>query len=216
MFTGLIEKFGLVQSFQKRGEDAEVRITADFQQLELGESIAVNGACLTVARITRDGFVAHASYETLRVTTLHHLSRGSQVHLERALRPTDRMGGHIVSGHVDGIGNKIGSGAHGDALKVSFSMPRNLSPFIAPKSAIAVDGVSLTVNQAMESQFNVVLVPFTRGKTLLDKKPVGTLVNLEVDILAKYVARLLGKPGVDGESIHKEINLDVLAKNGFL
>lgn len=216
MFTGLVEEFGLVRSFRKKGPDGEFQISTTFHELVLGESIAVNGACLTVVRITNDGFFANASAETLGITTLENLKIGSKVHLERALRPMDRMGGHIVSGHVDGVGKKISANPLGDALKVAFSVPKALSPLIAPKGAITIDGVSLTVNRATGTQFDVVLVPFTRQKTLLDKTPIGTSVNLEVDILAKYVARLLGRPGVDGEPPGVGIDLEMLAKEGFL
>jgi len=216
MFTGLIEEIGLVRSFVKKGVDAEIQIQAAFEQLVLGESIAIDGACLTVTRILDKGFAASASAETLGRTTLGSLKNGSQVHLERALKLGERLGGHIVSGHVDGIGKKTALAPLGGASKVTFSVPEPLAPLIAPKGSIAIDGISLTVNRVTGVEFDVVLVPFTRGKTLLDKRPIGALVNLEVDILAKYVARLLGKRGVDGKLEGGAITIDLLAKEGFL
>jgi riboflavin synthase len=216
MFTGLIEEIGLLRSIKRKGVDAELQIAASFQELSLGESIAVDGACLTVTRIFDDGFVAAMSRETRDRTTLGNLKNGSRVHLERALKLGGRLGGHIVSGHVDGVGKKTAMSPLGDALKISFSVPEILAPLIAPKGSIAIDGISLTVNYVTGVQFDVVLVPFTRGETLLDKKPVGSPVNLEVDILAKYIARLLGKKGVDGENAGNGITLEMLAEEGFL
>jgi len=216
MFTGLIEELGLVRSFAKKGVDAEIQIQSAFEQLALGESIAVDGACLTVTRILDKGFVASASAETLGRTTLGRLKNGSQVHLERALKLGERLGGHIVSGHVDGIGKKTAVTPLGGASRLTFSVPKPLAPLIAPKGSIAIDGISLTVNRVTGVEFDVVLVPFTRGKTLLDKRPIGAPVNLEVDILAKYVARLLGRKGVDGQLEEGAITIELLAKEGFL
>ncbi len=216
MFTGLVEEVGLLRSFARKGVDAEIQNQAAFEQLVLGESIAVDGACLTVTRFLDKGFVASASAETLTRTTLGRLKNGSQVHLERALKLGERLGGHIVSGHVDGIGKKTAVFPLGSAVKVAFSVPEPLAPLIAPKGSIAIDGVSLTVNRVTGVEFDVVLVPFTRSKTLLDKRPVGAAVNLEVDIIAKYVARLLGRKGVDGQIEGGGITVELLAKEGFL
>lgn len=218
MFTGLIEKIGEVVSIRRVGVDAEIRVSAPFPRLVDGESIAVDGACLTVTKVLSDGFTANASAETLERTTLAQLKNGAKVHLERALALSDRLGGHLVSGHVDGVGRKISMEMLGQSAKVSFEVPARLAPFIAPKGAIAVDGTSLTVNAASGVLFDVVLVPFTRAATLIDKKSNGSSVNIEVDLLAKYIARLLGKPGVDGVSSGSEpgISLDTLAKHGFI
>lgn len=216
MFTGLVQELGLVRSFVKKGVDAEIQIQAAFEQLVLGESIAVNGACLTVTRNLDKGFVASASAETLGRTTLGRLKNGSRVHLERALKLGERLGGHIVSGHVDGIGKKTAATPLGGALKVTFSVPEALAPLIAPKGSIAIDGISLTVNRVSGIEFDVVLVPFTREKTLLDKCPIGAAVNLEVDVIAKYVARLMGRKGVDGQLEPGAITIELLAKEGFL
>jgi riboflavin synthase len=216
MFTGLVQQIGEVVSVRRVGPDTEIRVAADFAELVNGESIAVDGACLTVTTVVSNGFLANASAETLERTNLQQLKSGAKVHLERALRLEDRLGGHIVSGHVDGVGKKIGMEVIGGSVRVTFELPPEIAPFVAPKGAIAIDGASLTVNGASGVQLDVVLVPFTRAATLIDKKPNGSSVNIEVDLLAKYVARLMGKPGVDGRAPGHGISLDLLAKHGFL
>jgi riboflavin synthase len=216
MFTGLVQQIGEVVSTKRIGLDTEIRIAAAFTELADGESIAVDGACLTVTQVLSNGFLANASAETLERTNLPQLKNGAKVHLERALRLEDRLGGHIVSGHVDGVGIKTGMEVIGRSVRVTFKLPSELAPFVAPKGAIAIDGASLTVNGASGVQIDVVLVPFTRAATLIDKKPNGSSVNVEVDLLAKYVARLLGKPGVDGIEGGQGISFGLLAKQGFL
>ena len=152
-------------------------------------------------------------------TSLGSLARGSKVHLERALPAGARLGGHYVSGHVDGVGRIAGKSPLGDAVRIDFEVPPVLAPFLAPKASITVDGVSLTVNGASGNRFDVVLVPITRTKTLIDQKPIGATVNLEVDVLAKYVARLLGRPGVDGvdpgDPAGGGVTMDTLRRAGF-
>jgi riboflavin synthase len=142
-------------------------------------------------------FDADASLETLDKTNLGNLSEGDRVHLERALALGDRLGGHLVSGHVDGVGTLISRTAEGDYVRVSFEAPRRLAPFLAPKGSITVNGVSLTVNTVAGTRFEVMLVPYTLDETTFGEMANGTQINLEVDILAKYVASLMGKPGVD-------------------
>jgi riboflavin synthase len=203
MFTGLVESKGTLVRRTQKGRDARLVIrgelvTSQRDPIVLGESIAVDGVCLTVDTITEAGgpgvpslFEVDASSETLEKTTLGTLSLGAAVNLERALPIGGRLGGHIVSGHVDGVGRvaeKIPSGA---ALKVVFEAPAELARYIAPKGSICVSGVSLTVNGVSGATFDVMLIPHTRDKTSLDGLAVGTRVNLEVDVLARYVARLL-------------------------
>jgi riboflavin synthase len=198
MFTGLVETKGVIERISAKGGDARLVIRAelDREALALGESIAVDGVCLTVAAIVKPGpgasvFEADASAETLAKTTIGDLTPGTHVNLERAMPLGGRMGGHIVSGHVDGVGRIADKTPVGGAVKVTFQMPQDLARFLAPKGSICVSGVSLTVNNVNADRFDVFLVPHTREKTSLDALPVGARVNLEVDLLARYVARLL-------------------------
>lgn len=220
MFTGLVEAVGVVREITRRAEGARLRIEHPWTDLVLGESIAVNGACLSVTTMPEGAFTCDASAETLAKTTLGAIERGAEVHLERAMRAGDRMGGHVVSGHVDGVGRVAGKTPVGDALEMSFELPAALARFVAPKGSITVDGISLTINGASGTRFDVVLVPITREHTRLDRRAVGDAVNLEVDVLAKYVARLLGQPGVDGvppEDVRAGgVDLDVLRRAGYV
>jgi riboflavin synthase len=198
MFTGLVETKGTVERRTSAGRDARLVIRGELEReaLTLGESIAVDGVCLTVAAIVQGGpgvcvFEADASAETLEKTTIGELAPGTHVNLERAVPIGGRMGGHIVSGHVDGVGRIKDKTPVGGAVKVVFQVPRELVRYIAQKGSICVSGVSLTVNNVEGDRFDVVLVPHTREKTSLDALPVGARVNIEVDVLARYVARLL-------------------------
>jgi riboflavin synthase len=199
VFTGLVETKGALVRRTQNGPDArlvvEGALAVEGSPIELGESISVDGVCLTVAKIVSAGgpvvFEADASAETLAKTTLGSLSIGAGVNLERAVPLGGRMGGHIVSGHVDGVGRIADKSPIGGAVKVTFQAPKDLARFIAPKGSIAVSGVSLTVNVVDGDRFDVVLVPHTREKTSLDALDVGAPVNLEVDVLARYVQRLL-------------------------
>lgn len=221
MFTGIIEEIGIVRSIRIAGSDATLEVQCAFRDYVLGESIAVNGCCLSVTRSGRDFFEADASTETLKKTTLGTLTAGSKVHLERALVATARLGGHIVSGHVDGVGTLVGKEPLGRAVRIEVEVPANLAPFLAPKGSVAVDGTSLTVNGAVGRRFDLALVPVSQGKTLFVDRPLGSPVNLEVDVLAKYVARLLGRPGVDGlspsnpEPHEGELTLEKLRRAGL-
>ncbi len=225
MFTGLISALGHLREIRGDGTDATFVVECPWRDLVLGESIAVNGVCLSVTREVRGGFECDATAETLAKTTLGALVRGAQVHLERAMRAEDRLGGHLVSGHVDGVGRVAAKRALGDALCVELEVPPVLAPFLAPKGSVAIDGVSLTVNGASGTRFDVVLIPVTRRETLLDAKEIGAPVNLEVDVLAKYVARLLSKPGVDGRPAHNPepgeaggggVDIALLRRSGYI
>lgn len=198
MFTGIVDEIGTVREVRRTGADATFRIECAYRDYTLGESIAVSGCCLSVTSFDARGFTADASVETLDKTTLGELRAGDRIHLERALRADARLGGHVVSGHVDGTGRIVSRATLGRAVRLDFEVDAHLCPFIAPKGSIAVDGTSLTVNGAAGNRFDVVLVPVSQGKTLFLDKPDGARVNLEVDVLAKYVARLLGRPGIDG------------------
>jgi riboflavin synthase len=195
VFTGLVETTGkLVRRTPGPGRDARLVVSGALggEPLALGESIAVDGVCLTVAAIVdARTFEADASSETLAKTTLGALATGHAVNLERALAVGQRMGGHIVTGHVDGVGKIVAKEPVGGALKVTFAAPRELAKFIAVKGSICVCGVSLTVNGVSGEQFDVMLIPHTREKTSLDGLGVGAPVNLEVDIVARYVLRFI-------------------------
>jgi len=191
MFTGLVEAVGTVAAREARGSGARLRLTAPLAGLELGESIAVSGACLTVDALTEDGFEADASEETLAKTTLGALRVGSRVNLERALTLEKRLGGHLVSGHVDGVGALASRAPMGNAERLVFRAPHALMRFVAPKGSIAVDGTSLTVNEIDGDTFSVAIIPRTRQETRIDDLAPGDAVNLEIDLVARYVLRLL-------------------------
>ncbi|MBX3201789.1 MAG: riboflavin synthase [Labilithrix sp.] len=202
MFTGLVESKGALVRRTQHGPGARLVIRGELvgrgkDPIVLGESIAIDGVCLTVDVIVEPGgpgptvFEADASSETLAKTTLGSLSAGAPVNLERALPIGGRLGGHIVSGHVDGVGRVLEKTPTGGAQKIVFEAPAELARFIAPKGSICVSGVSLTVNGVSGAAFDVMLIPHTRDKTSLDGLAVGAPVNLEVDVLARYVARLL-------------------------
>lgn len=194
MFTGLIEGVGHVSVLEPRGGDMRLHIaigTLPFEHVALGESIAVSGVCLTVIAFDADSFAADASNETLSLTTLGDMTVGHAVNLERAMRPTDRLGGHLVSGHVDGVGRVLS--VHDDARSQCwrFAAPVALSKYIATKGSICVDGVSLTVNAVDDEAFEVALIPHTVAHTAFSTTRVGENVNLEIDLVARYVERLL-------------------------
>lgn len=197
MFTGLVQQVGTIEHRDRREDGLLLRIACSLHPYELGESIAVDGACLTVKSFGEGSFDADASLETLDKTNLDDLREGDRVHLERALALGDRLGGHLVTGHIDGVGTIAGKTPEGEYIRASFDVPHRLAPFIAPKGSIAVDGVSLTVNTVAGTRFDVMLVPYTLDETTFGEMAIGARVNLEVDILAKYVASLMGKPGVD-------------------
>ncbi|HET6436046.1 MAG TPA: riboflavin synthase [Xanthomonadaceae bacterium] len=194
MFTGLIEGVGRLAAREPRGGDARLRIevgTLPFADVSLGESIAVNGVCLTVVGFDATSFEADASNETLALTTLGALPPGHALNLERALRPTDRLGGHLVSGHVDGVGRVLAVAEDARAQRWHFAAPAPLLRYVAHKGSICVDGVSLTVNAVDADGFEVALVPHTIAHTAFVQTRAGDPVNLEVDMLARYVERLL-------------------------
>lgn len=191
MFTGIIQEVGALRSVRRVGPSAELVLECGFTALELGESVAVSGVCLTVTATSPGTFSADVSAETLARTTLGALGAGSRVNLERALRVDDRLGGHIVAGHVDAVGSVRERSMRGEAELVRFDAPWEVLRFVAEKGSITIDGVSLTVNGVDARGFDVMLVPFTRRLTTLGAKAPGERVNLEADVLARYVARAL-------------------------
>ncbi|MBT8224329.1 MAG: riboflavin synthase [Dactylosporangium sp.] len=193
MFTGIVEALGTVVAVTSRGDSAQIAVREPTIAVDAGhgDSIAVNGVCLTVVERQGEGFVADVMGETLRRTALGALHEGSPVNLERAAMLSSRMGGHLVQGHVDGVGEVLERqpGEHWDTVR--FSLPRSLSRYVVEKGSIAVDGVSLTVVAVDETSFGVGLIPTTLTSTTLGTAGIGARVNLEVDILAKYVEKLL-------------------------
>ena len=194
MFTGIISAIGEIASLEPRGGD--VRLTINTGNLALGDvhladSIACNGACLTAVQLTGHGFVADVSVETLSLTTVGNWKTGSRINLEKAMQASDRFGGHIVSGHVDGIGEVVS--LHEDARSWRFRIraPRGLAKYIAHKGSITVDGTSLTINKVGGAEFELNIVPHTMTHTVMSDYRVGTKVNLEVDLVARYLERLL-------------------------
>jgi len=194
MFTGLIQAVGQVQQRHSGGGDLRLRISVGslpMDDVQLGESIAVSGVCLTVVEFGDAFFAADVSNETLSLTTLGGLAVGAAVNLERALLPSTRLGGHLVAGHVDGLGQVEKMWEDGGSQRWRFTAPPQLLRYIAGKGSICVDGVSLTVNVADDSGFEVNLVPHTIANTAFAHTPIGAAVNLEVDLIARYVERLM-------------------------
>ncbi|VAW95084.1 Riboflavin synthase eubacterial/eukaryotic [hydrothermal vent metagenome] len=218
MFTGIIQAIGQVAQIQPKGEDTRLYIQTgklDLDDVQLGDSIAVNGVCLTAVELPGDGFWADVSKETLDKTGLVLYQTGQKVNLEKALTPTTRLGGHLVSGHVDGIGEVILREPAGRSEHFQIRAPDELAHYIAQKGSICVDGTSLTVNSVNGSVFDLNIVPHTLQETVMGAYQTGTQVNLEVDLIARYLERLLtGNPAklVDTGLISKEF----LAENGFI
>lgn len=216
VFTGLVEAKGVLRVRTARGAGARLAIGTDLGPLDLGESIAVQGVCLTVDGLGTSGFEADASEETLARSTLGTLPIGREVNLERAVIMGGRMGGHIVTGHVDDRARLCDRRTVGEALGFTFEIDPMVGRFIAPKGSVGIDGVSLTVNDASRNRFEVVVIPHTLEKTTLaDLKP-GQDVNLEVDVLARYVARMLSAPAARAGSEADDRLLDTLKAAGFI
>lgn len=215
MFTGIIEAVGEISALEPSNGDLRLRVkTADLDlaDVQLGDSIATNGACLTVVALPGDGFWADASRETLAMTTIAAWQTGQAVNLEKALTPQTRLGGHMVSGHVDGIGEVLWrkSEARFEILRVR--APGELAKYIARKGSITVDGTSLTVNAVDGAEFELTIIPHTSAHTVIGGYRAGTRVNLEVDLVARYLERLLlGDAAAKGEGLTREF----LARHGF-
>jgi riboflavin synthase len=200
MFTGIVQAIGELHAVTPRGGDVEMLIGAGTLSLEgvaIGDSISVSGCCLTVTRLATDSFAADASLETLQVTTLGSWRPGQRVNLEKALRAGDPLGGHYVTGHVDGIAAVVGSASDARSLRVEFEVPAALARYIARKGSVCIDGVSLTVNDVSQRRFGVNLIPHTLEVTTLGACRPGTQVNLQFDIIARYLERMTREAGDD-------------------
>lgn len=217
MFTGIIQAIGEVRSMESRGGDLRLGIASgnlDLGDVALGDSIAVNGVCLTAVELPGDGFVADVSNETLGLTSLGQLGTGSRVNLEKALTLQTRLGGHLVAGHVDGMGMVVERSEDARSVRFRIRAPAELARYIAHKGSITVDGTSLTVNAVDGDLFELNIVPHTLQETIMSEYRSGRKVNLEVDLVARYLERLLlgdaaAQPGAG------EIDLQMLAKAGF-
>jgi riboflavin synthase len=195
MFTGIVQDIGRIESIEPRGGDVRLAIACerlDLASTRPGDSIAVSGVCLTAITVSESGFAADASRETLGLTTLGGLEPGSGVNLEPALRVGDALGGHLVSGHVDGVGSVVSREDDARSVRFVFEAPAALARYIARKGSITVDGVSLTVNEVDGSRFGVNIVPHTLDATIIHGYAPGSRVNLEVDLIARYLERLVG------------------------
>jgi len=194
MFTGIVSDLGRVRALEKRGDTRiEIETAYDTSEIELGASIACSGPCLTVVEKGPGWFAVDASAETMARTTLGIWKEGTTVNLERAMCIGDELGGHIVSGHVDGTASVLDTSPEGDSVRFRFAAPEAFERYIAPKGSVALDGVSLTVNEVDGSTFGVNIIPHTRQRTTFERLGAGDSVNFEVDTIARYVARLLGK-----------------------
>ena len=196
MFTGIIETTATVESLQRLQSEWRLVVgngELDLADLQIGDSIAVSGCCLTVVELSVDSFAADVSGETMNCTILGSLKPGSKVNLEKAMLATSRFGGHIVSGHVDGVGKLVGSTADGGSIRMEFDAPIALAKYIAAKGSICIDGASLTVNEVSGAIFTINVIPHTQTETTIGDYVVGRGVNLEVDLVARYLERLMQK-----------------------
>jgi len=219
MFTGIIQAVGEVAAMQPSGGDLRLRIRTGklpLQDVALGDSICTNGVCLTVIELPGDGYWADVSVETLNFTTLGRLKPGSRVNLEKALTPESRLGGHIVSGHVDGVGEVVSLQEDARSIRFVLRAPASLAKYIAHKGSICVDGTSLTVNAVNGTEFDLNIIPQTMQETVFGEYQPGSAVNLEVDVIARYLERLvLGDTAADPQADH-DLSMQTLADNGFL
>ena len=218
MFTGLVAELGTVQRLMRQGNSYHLTVGAQkvLTNLKIGDSVAVNGACLTVVRMDEGGFTADVMPETVRLTNIGSLQPGSKVNLERTLRLCDGLDGHIVSGHVEGLGTISEQRPEGIAVVVTIATPPERLKYIIKKGSIAIDGISLTVTEVTDTSFSVSLIPHTAKETTLGFKKVGDSVNLETDILGKYVERMLtwNKQTQAGKA--DTLNMQTLLENGFV
>jgi riboflavin synthase len=218
MFTGLVEGQGEITRIEKKRDNALLSIKPGFpwEEKKLGESVTVNGVCLTATAWKGETFSADVSEETLVRSNLRKLKLGDQVNLERALRLSDRLGGHWMTGHIDGTGRILQKENRESFFLVKISFEKSLRPFIVEKGSIAVDGVSLTVNQVGENDFDLTIIPHTAAQTTLIRKKTGEEVNLETDLIGKYVYQFLSRQREGGCEPKSKVNESFLREHGFL
>lgn len=205
MFTGIIEEIGRVKERSQRS--ITIQAAGIVSDLKIGDSVAVNGVCLTVTNILSDSFHVDVMPETLRLSNLEQVQVGHRLNLERALRLGDRLSGHLVSGHIDGLGKIVEKAREANSLILDVSTSQELTRYMVKKGSIAIDGISLTIAEVFKAGFRVCLIPHTLGLTTLQSKEVGDSVNLEVDIISKYLERLVNK--------REGVDLGFLSEHGF-
>jgi riboflavin synthase len=219
MFTGIIEALGLVSRLERINSEWRLEINTgslNLDDVKIGDSISVNGCCLTVVSLGVSSFSADVSNETLSCTSLSTLKSGSPTNLEKAMAASGRFGGHIVSGHVDGVGTLYSQKEDGQSRRLVFEAPSEISRYIAGKGSICVDGVSLTVNAVMNNQFSINVIPHTQKETIIGSYVEGQKVNLEVDLFARYLERLLDETGRNGlEKTESKFSKEFLEVHGF-
>ncbi|MFT5717783.1 MAG: riboflavin synthase [Oleiphilaceae bacterium] len=219
MFTGIIESLGRVERIESRGKDLVLSIQSgklDLSDVHLGDSIAVNGVCLTVTSLTGHGFTADVSAESLANTNIKHYSAGTHVNLEKALTLATRLGGHMVSGHVDGVGTVMDKTNDGRSIRIDIKCPQALGKYIANKGSITVDGVSLTVTGCTKDSFSLNIVPHTVAETTIQAFQKGQAVHVEVDLIARYTERLLEAKIEEQSGSGSKLSQNFLSEHGFI
>ncbi len=218
MFTGIVEEMGSVKNIVYGSSSIKLSIecTTVIEGTVKGDSIAVNGICLTVTELGENWFTADVMPETMRKTGLEKLKPGGKVNLERALRLTDRLGGHIVSGHIDGTGSITGLKKEDNAVLITITAPEQIMKYIVQKGSVALDGTSLTIAELTSNTFTVSLIPLTRGFTILGTKSIGDRVNIECDIIGKYVEKMLKGETLESEPSKKDLSAEFLREHGFM
>ena len=217
MFTGIVEAVGQLTAITPKGEDVTITVNVgklDMSDVKLGDSIATNGVCLTVVDFNDTSYSADLSLETLKKSGFADCKAGDKVNLEKAMLPTTRFGGHIVSGHVDGVGEIVERNIVGRAIEFWVKLPEELNKYVAEKGSITVDGISLTVNDLRKNAFKLTIVPHTTQETTIDSFQVGRKVNLEVDVLARYLERLL-QGREQAKQPESRLTMEFLQQNGF-
>lgn len=216
MFTGIIEALGTIKAININEQGARLVVASDsldMSDVNLGDSIATNGICLTVVAFDSNSYSVDVSKETLTRTGFANYQVGHMVNLEKAMLPTTRFGGHMVSGHVDGVAEIVSINHNGNSIEYWVSMSADLAPYIAEKGSVTIDGISLTVNSLCDDKFRLTIVPHTTEQTIIKNYEVGTRVNIEVDLIARYIERLLMKKSPDDSS---SVTEDLLMRSGFI
>ncbi len=216
MFTGIVKAKGTIRSLKKQGGDLCMTVEArslDWASFDVGESISVNGVCLTATALHPDGFDADVSMETMNVTALGDLSAGSAVNLEPSISLGERLGGHLVSGHVDCVGAVIARESDARSVRLTIEVPKEYGRYLAKKGSVCVDGVSLTINEVSAQTFEANIIPHTAEETIIGDYAVGSAVNIEVDLLARYIERLLERDDIAEEDAG--ISMDFLKAHGY-